>query len=231
MTAHSGSREAWDRGRDQDRPPRQARADAASAVEVRADDHVAPTDLAPERRRGLRGIADSVLAAIRRLLRAGDAPVAGQEPPLVIVGPGGDFRTEHRPCARCKGLFTSVAGSLGAHCWQCLDRHGSACGEVGIGHWRFEIDDSSGDLLVLTNDEPDAIAIVPYGGHRYLKRQTSHARLIAAAPELLAVCMKLSGRYPEDMGVHDWEPEVIALVEHARAAVNRAVHGEVRHGG
>ncbi len=48
--------------------------------------------------------------------------VSGQEPPLVISGPGGDFRTEHRPCACCKCLFTAVAGGPGKYCQKCLDR-------------------------------------------------------------------------------------------------------------
>lgn len=51
--------------------------------------------------------------------------VSGQEPPpapLVITGPGGDFRTEHRPCACCKCLFTAVAGGPGKYCQKCLDR-------------------------------------------------------------------------------------------------------------
>ena len=49
--------------------------------------------------------------------------VSGQEPPLVITGPGGDFRTEHRACACCKGLFTAVAGGgPGKYCQACLDR-------------------------------------------------------------------------------------------------------------
>lgn len=51
--------------------------------------------------------------------------VSGQEPPpapLVISGPGGDFRAEHRPCACCKCLFTAVAGGPGKYCQKCLDR-------------------------------------------------------------------------------------------------------------
>lgn len=34
-----------------------------------------------------------------------DAHAAQAEPPLVVTGPGGDFRVEHRSCACCKCLF------------------------------------------------------------------------------------------------------------------------------
>lgn len=48
--------------------------------------------------------------------------VSGQEPPLVITGPGGDFRVEHRPCGECGDLFSAVIHAPGRFCQRCLER-------------------------------------------------------------------------------------------------------------
>lgn len=75
---------------------------------------------------GLYRAAMDSCVAISTIVAAGVAEttlgVSGQEPPLVITGPGGDFRTEHRPCACCNGIFTAVAGGPGKYCQECLDR-------------------------------------------------------------------------------------------------------------
>lgn len=56
------------------------------------------------------GVAETTLA------------VTGAEPPLVITGPGGDFRVEHRGCEGCGDLFSAVANAHGRFCQRCLER-------------------------------------------------------------------------------------------------------------
>lgn len=60
--------------------------------------------------------------------------VTGKEPPLVITGPGGDFRAEMRPCASCGSLFTAVFGGPGCHCQACIDRNADVPAEEGSLH-------------------------------------------------------------------------------------------------
>ncbi len=56
------------------------------------------------------GVAETTLA------------VTGADPPLVITGPGGDFRVEHRGCEGCGDLFSALAHAHGRFCQRCLER-------------------------------------------------------------------------------------------------------------
>lgn len=48
------------------------------------------------------------------------AGVPADQTPLVMTGPGGDYRTERRPCANCRALFVPYASGGRTHCNRCL---------------------------------------------------------------------------------------------------------------
>ena len=84
-----------------------------------------------------------------------------------------------------------------------------------------------GDIAILSKHEPDAIAILPYGGSAYEVRQKANADLFAAAPDLLEACTRLLSEITTDdarryhcqrYGESHWMQSVDA----ARAAIAKA---------
>ena len=94
--------------------------------------------------------------------------------------------------------------------------------------WRREGDDRG--LPIIVTDEESAGRVICVVGRSFhpTELRESRARLIAAAPELLAALKKITDEYASamrDAGVTRY-PESLAIVRDARAAITKATQGE-----
>lgn len=115
----------------------------ACLVQIREQVHVALGSLAragidaPASPASAAGITNGVAERALAVTGAAEGPSPSEvsefvtrcpaEPPLLVTGPGGNFRTEHRPCAGCKALFTAPADSPGTLCGVCVDYRKEVC--------------------------------------------------------------------------------------------------------
>ncbi|MFN0133458.1 MAG: hypothetical protein ACKVW3_13140 [Phycisphaerales bacterium] len=73
-----------------------------------------------------RTIDERIEWALSQPTASRDEPAQPAEPPLVLTGPGGEFRIEQRSCRVCSAIFSAAFGCAGELCQNCLDRRRAA---------------------------------------------------------------------------------------------------------
>jgi hypothetical protein len=71
--------------------------------------------------------------------------------------------------------------------------------------WQVNFDPSDDEYVEINDSIGDPIAVVHAGGVRSIAKDHDHARLIAAAPEMLEVCENLLAQIKATVDPKNWE--------------------------